>query len=93
MWPTSGMQVTSMAPAGTGVLIKPAFVLTAAHVVGIQVGPGIWGPNPAITTDGTKVCILACLILEYASSTLRLEGGAQCAKVITDRFHAVKLRM
>ena len=40
-------------------LIKPAFVLTAGHVVGIQVGP-YWVANPAITTYGTKVCHFAC---------------------------------
>lgn len=44
-----------MACAGTGVLIKPAFVLTAGHVVGVETNSGTFVANPAITPAGTKV--------------------------------------
>ena len=43
-----------MACPGTGVLIKPAFVLTAGHVVGVETSSGFVA-NPAIYPEGTKV--------------------------------------
>lgn len=55
-------------------LIKPAFVLTAGHVVGIQDGQGSWVQNPLITTYGTKVCNIACTCVEDCNMLWECQG-------------------